>query len=300
MTAPAPSSGGILAWRSNPWVRRAAAGLAIGLLLAAIAVVWGQRESLESAIAAIRTPDPGLVAIVLASVVLNLVLTALMIGQLLSRYGRVPPLQMQALIASAALFNYLPLRAGLVGRAAWHKTVNGIAIRDTAKTVVQAIVITSIAGTLLAGATLLAFTASIAWWGPVVAVALAMAAGCSSRRWGVWCRAGLLRYLDLLVWAGRYVVVFRLIGLDLDPLAAVAMACTSAVASLVPLSSNGLGLREWLIGLLAPMLTAHAMEQGITADLVNRAAEIVVIVVAGLVATAWLATMRPARSGAAT
>jgi hypothetical protein len=68
----------------------------------------------------------------------------------------------------------------------------------------------------------------------------------------------------------------------------VGFACISVIATLVPLVSNGLGLREWAVGLLAPALAFHHVDLGITADLVNRAAELLVVVVAGVPATLWL------------
>ena len=60
--------------------------------------------------------------------------------------------------------------------------------------------------------------------------------------------------------------------------------------------SNGLGLREWAVGLLAPFLAGYSMEQGIAAELVNRAAEVVIVLVAGLAGAGWVT--RTWRSGA--
>ncbi len=68
--------------------------------------------------------------------------------------------------------------------------------------------------------------------------------------------------------------------------------CVSVVAMLVPFVSNGLGIREWAIGLFAPFLGDSTLEIGLTAELVNRAAEIVVVVVAGVAAIVWLRCRR--------
>jgi hypothetical protein len=57
---------------------------------------------------------------------------------------------------------------------------------------------------------------------------------------------------------------------------------------LVPIVGNGLGLREWAVGLAAPLLTPYVLGLGLAADLVNRATELVVILVLGLGGMAWL------------
>jgi hypothetical protein len=67
---------------------------------------------------------------------------------------------------------------------------------------------------------------------------------------------------------------------------------------MVPLVSNGLGLREWAIGLLSPAIASHDMELGLTADLVNRAAELIVVSVAGVPATLWLTRRARQHAGA--
>ncbi len=69
---------------------------------------------------------------------------------------------------------------------------------------------------------------------------------------------------------------------------------------LVPTGGNGLGVREWAIGLAAPLLTDYQIELGLTADLVNRAAELVVIVVAGLASITWLGRRGKRRCAAPT
>jgi hypothetical protein len=99
----------------------------------------------------------------------------------------------------------------------------------------------------------------------------------------------------VIVWAVRYHAAFTLIGSPIPPATALAFACISMIASMVPLSSNGLGLREWAIGAAAPMLTAYQLELGLTAELVNRAAELAMVTVVGLAGAGYLAWLRHRR-----
>jgi len=62
----------------------------------------------------------------------------------------------------------------------------------------------------------------------------------------------------------------------------VALAIVSQIAMLVPIAGNGLGLREWAIGLTAASLTGLDPQAGLAADLVNRAVEVLVAVPVGL------------------
>ncbi|MHC5023327.1 MAG: hypothetical protein ACYTGG_05380, partial [Planctomycetota bacterium] len=124
------------------WARRA--GLLVGALLlaAAVIVVWRQRETVGEALAQVRHPSPGHVIVLLGSVALNVAMSGVVFSLLYARYGRVGRLEMQAVIASATLLNYLPMRAGMFGRIAYHRTVNGIAVRDSTKVIGQSLALT--------------------------------------------------------------------------------------------------------------------------------------------------------------
>lgn len=278
----------------RPLVRRV--GYVVGLLLLAAAVIMVIRQSgtVGDALARLGRPDPGLVALLFAALLANLVLSSLFVRTLLLRYGRIGLIEMHAVLATAVLLNYLPMRAGLWSRMAYHSAINGIRAVDTAKTVVQGLVISAaVMGVtalvvLAASATGLDLRITIGVpFVPVVACALVPA-------WRPWAIAAGLRYAEVLVWAVRYAVAFRLLGLPISAPAAIAYACASMIASLVPVLGNGLGLREWVIGLLAPILSEYPVELGVAAELVNRAAEVIVTLVFGLLGAAWLARQRRA------
>jgi hypothetical protein len=135
------------------------------------------------------------------------------------------------------------------------------------------------------------------WFGATAPLPIVAVGAIASPKCRVWLGAGLVRYVELLVNAVRYWAAFELIGSPIDHHSAIAFACLSAMATMVPFLSNGLGLREWMIGVVAPLLTTYQMTLGITADLVNRAAEIVVIFGLGIAGLAVLARIRNTSAG---
>lgn len=274
------------------WIRLAGVVIGLALLASAILVLWQRRDQVSDALEALANPSPMLIALLLLSVLGNLLLTGVMFHQLMNRYGKVGHLEMQALISASALANYLPFRPGLFGRVAYHAAVNNIPARQSLLTILQAVGLTAAGAVMLLVFLLIAqqFGAWLLWWLlPIPAVVLGgrLVIG-GSEHAQRWCGAALARYLDLLLWSARYAIAFTLIGEPIDLSAALAFACVGTLATMIPLSSNGLGLREWAIGLLAAQLATAPLEMGITAELVNRAAEIVVIVIAGCWGTAWL------------
>ena len=274
------------------WLRRLGLSLGAVLLVAAIILVARQHDVLARAFSAIRQPSAPHLLLLFACVLGNVVLTALMFSVLMSRYGKVRLIEMQALIGAATLLNFLPLRPGLFGRIAYHKTINHIPAADTAKTIGQAIALSLAVAGCLALCLVLSVQFHLTLW---VLLALPFALLAFSTLVGsirLWALAGLIRYVEVFVWAARYYAAFALIDYTISIEAALAFACLSMIATLVPFFSNGLGLREWAIGLAAPLLTMYQLEHGITAELVNRSGELIVVLIAGLVSIAWLTHLR--------
>ncbi|MEE8155857.1 MAG: hypothetical protein V3T53_12970 [Phycisphaerales bacterium] len=283
---PAPGSPG------RSWLRRLGLLLGAVLLVAAIIFVARQHDVLARAFSAIRQPSAPHLFLLFACVIGNVVLTAGMFSVLMSRYGNVRLVEMQALIGAATLLNFLPLRPGLFGRIAYHKTINDIPPVDTAKTIGQAIALSLGVAGCLALCLVLAAQFHLTLW---IALSLPFALLAFSTLVGsirIWALAGLIRYVDVFVWAARYYAAFALIDYAISMEAALAFACISMIATLVPFFSNGLGLREWAIGLAAPLLIDYQLEIGITAELVNRAGELIVVLIAGLAGIAYLTHLR--------
>ena len=277
----------------NPLRRVARLGgwiLGLGLLVAACAVVLRERHDLTVQLSAIRSPSWPHVALLLGAVVCNLILTGLFFQVLMRRYGPVGTIEMQSLLAGSMLLNYLPLRPGLFGRVAYHQRVNGIAVRDSVRTVVHALLIS---GVTAAGFTVMAALALRGGvpvvWSVIAPVPVYVVAFFVMRSHRAIVIAAAVRYLEILLWAGRYAIAFTAIGLEVRFDEALALAAAGVLATMVPFVSNGLGLREWAIGMLAPVLTPYSLQHGVTAELVNRLAELTVVVPLGLIALADIA-----------
>jgi len=292
----------------GPSTRRAGwrwLGFVIGALLlaGAVAMVVRRPDELSRAADAARSAPVWAVALTLLLPGINWLLISTVFW-LLTRQrapGRVPLPEMSWLIGSAWLLNYLPFRPGLLGRVALHRSLHGIAVADSAKVVVENIVCGGIAILLAIGGIVAARVVTGPWTAAlIVAVGIAPPLLGSLLLRGtarVWCVATLLRGIDLLVWSGRYFAAALVVGQTLTPVESIALASVSQIAMLVPLAGNGLGLREWAIGVTAAALPAawsvdaQAMSStsGLFVDLINRAAELVVALPIGLVCSALVA-----------
>lgn len=290
---------------------RAVIGFTVGVVLLAAAVwaVTGQRDAMTQALASARAAPWWLGALALGLPLVNWLLMTAVFQVLMRPHGRVAPAEMAALIGASWLLNYLPLRPGLLGRVAYHKAVNEIPVAASVKAVLGNIGSGLVA---LALGGLLAFLFAGADPGPslgavgAAAGALtAVSAAARGRTWGPVASATMIRFVDVLVWGARYWVTFRLVGAPIDPVAALAVGVVSQTASLVPIVGNGLGLREWAVGLTVAALPVVFMAGsgtgvGLTADLVNRAAEVVAAVPVGLGALWYLHTLTRRRGRAGT
>jgi hypothetical protein len=282
------------------WLRRLGVIVGIALIAAAIIMLARQRQTVVEALAHVEQISSGkrflLCGVILGTVVVNIALTGAMFSGLIARYGKVGLIEMQALIASSTLLNFLPLRAGLLGRVAYHRAYNAIPVRHSARAVLHAVLLSVMSALYLTGAIAIALQLNISLLPLALAPLPALAIlAITWRRGRLGCAAALIRYADLMVSAIRYSATFALIGSPIDAKGALAFACVSSVTTMIPFLSNGLGLREWAIGIVTPLITANPVALGVTADLVNRAAEIIVALPAGLIGLAILARLRSAR-----
>ncbi|USN99988.1 MAG: flippase-like domain-containing protein [Phycisphaeraceae bacterium] len=262
--------------------------IGLGLFGAAVWVIARGGADFRSALDAARHAPWWLGAAVVVLPLVNWLLVGTSFWVLQNRYGSVGWREMLALIASAWLLNYLPLRPGMFGRLAYHKHVNQIRYADSARVLVYSVSLTGVSiGLLLVIAILVRFGGAWGWvWcvpAPIVMGAAAIALRPHGPLWWRLATSALLKYLDMMVWIWRYAAAFALIGSPLDFQTALFVAAVSQAAFLIPLAGNGLGIREW--GVRA----ASAVQIGLLADVVNRAAEVTVSLPLGLVGTAWAA-----------
>ncbi|MFM8818671.1 MAG: hypothetical protein ACKOHI_12515, partial [Phycisphaerales bacterium] len=61
---------------------------------------------------------------------------------------------------------------------------------------------------------------------------------------------------------------------------------------LTPFIGNGLGVREWAVGLAAPLLGGYETDAGLAAQLTGRAVDALMVVAMGGPALAWIASRR--------
>lgn len=299
---------------------RAALGFGVGAVLLA-AAVWalrGQPGAVRHAWRALGEADAVVWALVLGLPLVNCVLSAECFLLLTRRFApagvKIPRSEMLALIAAAWLLNFLPLRPGLIGRVAFHRTFHGVRVRDSARVLAEVIATGAAALMVL---TLGVLARPVAGETPMaVLLVLAPCLYLSTRFAGVGegsptVRAFLavfsLKVLDSFAWSARYLIAFQLAGRPVGFAEAVALAVVGQAASLIPIAGNGLGVREWAVGLLAASLPAWygadggaaggavegavggGLALGLTAEVVNRLAEVAVAVPAGLAGAAWIA-----------
>ncbi len=285
-----------------------ASAVALCLLAAAIWAVLRQHDGLIAAWDALRSGAWPLAALSLILPLANWLLTSVLFWALMrprADQPGVPLPEMTLLIGSAWLANYLPVRPGLFGRIAYHKAVNQIDVRRSVGGIVAAVALGAlcVALALLIAAAAHAATLS----GPLLFAALAsplaiFLPACFITPARALAIAASARYLDVLVWMARYAVVFTLVGRPLRAGESAAMAAVSQAANLVPFVGNGLGIREWAIRLVSPALPAWyagsepvSANLALTADLVNRAAELCAAIPVGLACAALLLKLaRPA------
>lgn len=291
------------------------AGSLVGaaLVVAAIVAVLRNRSLLDAALESARTASPWTVALLMCGALVNVVASAAGLRALLLRHGSVGAMEMQAVIASSTLLNYAPFRPGLASRAAYHQVVNRIPVLATMLTVAQSMALAAAAIAWLAVAAWLlrsgegvaATQVGIAFLGLAPAIGVA---GLLSSPAGSWRRAiaaaWIWRCADTAAWVVRYHAAFSITGISLSlPDSAVAAAGAGA-ANLVPFVGNGLGVREWLVGIVGSSMNLWTMDAGLAADIVNRAGDLAVCVPLGLVALPIVASrlrsaMRAPRAEAA-
>lgn len=286
-------------------------GFALGVLLL-IAAGWSiarQGDAMRTALRSLAEAPIHLIALAAVLPLVSLLLTSLTFWLLTSRFGRVGKGEMFALIGAAWLLNYLPLWPGMFGRLAYHRAVNNIPITSSATALVWANVIAGVASLTIGVCTMavsLFFPGDD--WRLALCVALpALAASCLSRyaRWRrdlpdphLWRLFGVyaIRLVEVQVWAARYAVCFALVGVPIAWGAALALAAATQLATLLPIGGNALGWREWVTGLIAPLLpvglsltASIGTHAGLTAELLNRAIEIALAIPLGIVCAAWVA-----------
>lgn len=151
----------------------------------------------------------------------------------------------------------------------------------------------------------------------ITAVARA-SGGLDSAAWR-WPAALLARYVDMIVWFVRYAIVFTLIGYPLSAYSAAGVTVTAQAAMVTPVQ---FGLREWMVGMttaavsevgrttpekgaetdrptarVSPKQVLRDAAPGLVGDACMRAAELAIVIPAGLISTLWVFRSMRTRQG---
>jgi len=297
-------------WRGG-WRSWTAFTLGLALLGAAAYAVVRSGADLGDPIETLRAAPLWLKALVIVSPAANLLCVTMCFHALQRRFAPVPIVEMGELIGSAWLLNHLPMRPGLVGRIGYHKRVHGIRVRDSVGTTVWSVALAGAANAALVVVALVmpgaGDRAPWSWAGsPIAWVAAPSAMAFAAALFVPRGHARLIvlalgwRSLDVVVWYLRYGLAFSILGIGLPAPMIALISAVSQLVSLVPFTGSGLGFREWGVGLSADAGGA-ATSAGIAADLLNRAAELIVVIPVGLwcswrLSARMLARRRAARS----
>ena len=261
--------------------------LSTACLAGAIVVALRERSAMSAALDSLRAASASEIALLLASVAIGIVLTSMLFLILVRRYANVAWHEMLALIAATSLANMLPLKPGFVARVAWHRARHGIRARDSLRTILEAIGLSALVAGAMLGAVVLLRATSMPLGFALVAPTLFGIAGITRRR-RTFAQAVLVRNAEFALAVLRYQVALSLVGAEASLETSIVLTCASAVATLVPFVSNGLGVREWVTALLLPALSGGTFAAGVAAELVLRVAELAITLPAGLCASAWL------------
>ncbi len=212
----------------------------------------------------------------------------------------------QAVNAAVSLVNYSPVRIGVALRFLHHRRVDGLAYSVLlAWYACFALLMFLTLGCVL-GATLLR-PAVDGWWAAALLLLLISGTGAlwwiGSHRllearwrgasqmladpWAIAQAVGL-RLIDMLAYGGRLWLALTILGAPVTARDAVFLTLISMLSSLSPVSS--LGIREFAVAWLGPMLADASLAERIDAAvLIDRAAEAFIVVPAGLLGLAWIA-----------
>ncbi len=197
-----------------------------------------------------------------------------------------PPIRVQfremlGLICASTLGNFIPLQPGLVGRIAFHHQVHGIPVPISLLIAVQSTSLTGIAALWMGAG--LAFThATHLSWSAAVLSPILLAPFLRNPTARQFAAAFFIRIFETCIWALRIHISFQLIGQPINTPAALALACIANAANTIPFIGNGIGIREWSVGILAPLVAGVPLADALTAELLGRAAEVLFFIPAGL------------------
>ncbi len=278
-------------------------GYGLGLALIILAAYQGITEvALEKIINAARLELVGIAVAVLA----NLVLTGVFYWRITTGFDANPPLglgRMTGLISVSSLLNYLPLRPGLISRVMFLKVHHGVPLRQSlvisffvvilSAIISASVVLVGLCGTVYSGARSISGQVIVPILGLVIMTGVCGLMPLVARRMApqsmqlVWLLP-VVKTFDVLAGGMRFWLALRVVGLPLTYGQSLVAAAGGMLVSLIGLTPNGLGIREWTVtGILVAMM---AVDSGYVAmaAVIERGIEVMVMVPCGLIGLAVL------------
>ncbi len=230
-----------------------------------------------------------LLAALLAIILLNFALSALLVLWITRTFTPQPPITyplMARLLLASSLLNYAGyfVPVGILFRAGYLKSVHDVPLTASAKTAVGML--------LMSAFVCLALVLAIALpWGWVPALAALTIASVLTRR--IWARfapdasAGhpslwlTLRLCEFLTQGARVWLSFKAVGADITPAQAVFIGAVAVLVGLASGMPSGLGVREWAMGLSGAWLSIASGPLGLAAALIDRACEVLIYLLLG-------------------
>ena len=191
--------------------------------------------------------------------------------------------EMLALICASTLGNFVPLQPGLIGRIAFHHQVHGIIVPIGLLIAMQSTALTGFAALWIGAGLAITHAAQLSWIAAILSPIL-FVPFLRNHTAREFASAFFIRIVETCVWALRIHITFQLIGQPIDAPAALALACAANIANIIPFIGNGIGIREWSVGFLAPLIAGVPLADALAAELVGRVAEIIFFIPAGLAA----------------
>lgn len=311
-------------WYKSRAVRWLGFIAAIGLLVASVVMALQEGRS-GGGFERLAEADPVNVAALLAMVLI----TTVCVNGLMFWLVHLPffdrdrpcgPVAMMGLLAASALLNYTPVKAGLVGRVAYLKHRHGVSY--SASVLVHMILSGAILGALVVVLITTLWrrdldavwsVATVVGWGLIAFIGAVLLHYVPPRKIADWAGreklggvgrtfaliagATLLAGANMLGIAVRWWLVGKTLAIELAMVDAVFISLIHTLTGAAP--ANGLGMREWLnkAGTEAGLLGKSMHASVLTVSLVDRAAEVIVVLVSGLVSLAWLGKFRKEIAG---
>jgi hypothetical protein len=197
--------------------------------------------------------------------------------------GRVGLMESTAMTLASALGNLIPMQPGLVGRVAYQHRVFRIPVAASVLLAVQATLLTLAAAVWLVVACGVVRMQGVSWLAAPASILLVLPVGLRNGWMHPLWIALVLRFAETLLGAVRTLACFELIGRPIDPMAAMVLSSASSAANCIPMLGNGLGVREWITGLLAPAVAGLSTPDALAAELLNRLVEILLVAIGGAI-----------------